>query len=100
MSEQWNSRKMKCRAVVVEALVHVGAVLQMLPEQVDLAVARRRVKGHGAPLHCLSTRLVTDRTRMGGAPRNPSGKRAEPVNMNAGAVFRQGDNMTHSTCKN
>jgi hypothetical protein len=62
---QWSSREVEGRAVIVEALVHVGAVLQMLPEQFDLAVARRRVKGHGAPRHCLATRFVTDRTRMG-----------------------------------
>ncbi len=61
LAGQWRSRKVEGRAVIVEALVHVGAVLQVLPEQVDLAVARRRVKGHGAPRQCLATRL----SRMG-----------------------------------
>ena len=34
----WRSRKVQGRAVVVEALVHVRAVLQVVLEQVDLAV--------------------------------------------------------------
>ena len=53
---QGRSRKVEGRAVIIEALVHVGAVLQMLLEQVDLAVARRRVKGHGEPRHLPSPR--------------------------------------------
>lgn len=48
MSEQWNSRKMKCRAVVVEALVHVGAKLQMVLEKLYLAIMRCCVEGHSS----------------------------------------------------
>ena len=37
---------MKCRAVVVEALVHVGAKLQMVLEKLYLAIMRCCVEGH------------------------------------------------------
>jgi len=39
---------MKCRAVVVEALVHVGAKLQMVLEKLYLAIMRCRVEGHSS----------------------------------------------------
>ena len=62
----WRSRKVQGRAVVVEALVHVRAVLQVVLEQVDLAVARRRVKGHSA-----SRRAATRARRTGRPPSAP-----------------------------
>jgi hypothetical protein len=39
---------MKCRAVVVEALVHVGAKLQMVLEKLYLAIMRCCVEGHSS----------------------------------------------------
>ena len=43
-------REMQRRAVAVESHVDVGTMLQVVPKQVHLPVARRRVERHGAYL--------------------------------------------------
>ena len=50
---------MQRRAVAVESHVDVGTMLQVVPKQVHLPVARRRVERHGAYLDPRHTSRVT-----------------------------------------
>ena len=52
-------REMQRRAVAVESHVDVGTMLQVVPKQVHLPVARRRVERHGAYLDPRHTSRVT-----------------------------------------